>query len=271
MSGAAREASGEIVPVRLPDAGPLFARRADRLEALSHGHAAEPYLAFLARLARAQAVAVREVRGGGWRELLAVVLGGMRGAALPEPARAAVARLQSASAAQLEALAGDLLSGRTQDLAAAPFVGAGLQVYWTRHAGALDPRGVPSMESGCPVCGSGPVAAVVLGVERLRYLVCALCATEWHLPRVQCAGCRATDRVSYLALDGAGQRAPPAVRAEACDACRGYVKLVDLERLPAAEATADDAATLVLDLLVAERGYRRVGQNLLAPSGGREG
>jgi FdhE protein len=110
------------------------------------------------------------------------------------------------------------------------------------------------------------VAAVLLGTERLRYLVCARCATEWYLPRVQCASCGATDRLGSLSLDGPGQAAPPAVRAEACDACRRYVKIIDLERVPDAEPVADDAATLVLDLLVGARGYRRAGPNLLAPA-----
>jgi FdhE protein len=114
---------------------------------------------------------------------------------------------------------------------------------------------------------------VVLGVERLRYLVCALCATEWHLPRVRCVSCQATDRLHSLSIDPGetrdadAQPLPGPVRAEVCDACHRYVKLLDLERLPGADAAADDAATIVLDLLVAERGYRRAGPNVLAPVG----
>jgi FdhE protein len=103
---------------------------------------------------------------------------------------------------------------------------------------------------------------VVLGDDRSRHLCCALCATRWHLPRIRCAACQATDAISYLSVEGA----PPGVRAETCDRCHSYLKLLDLQDLPEAEPLADDAATIVLDLLMGERGYRRAGLNLLAPA-----
>jgi FdhE protein len=184
----------------------------------------------------------------------------MRAAPLPPPARAAADRLRAALPEELEGFAGALLAGAHArlDLAAAPFVGAALQACWTSLAAELPAASVERAERGCPVCGSPPVAGVVLGDDRLRYLACSLCASQWHLARVHCASCRATGAISYLTIEGAAG----AVKAEACSVCRSYLKLFYLERDPAAEPFADDVATLALDLLVAEEGYARGGVNL---------
>ena len=88
---------------------------------------------------------------------------------------------------------------------------------------------------------------------RVRYVVCGLCSAEWHLPRVQCAVCREAGKLSYLGVEGG----PRGVSAEACDGCRAYLKVVDLAEAHGGDAVADDAATLVLDLLVGERGFLR--------------
>lgn len=274
--------AGDIAPLRLPEPGRVFEARARRLAALAAGHAAAPFLELLAAVAGGQGRASRELpasrarwldgvpldparwrRDPAWRAMLRVVLGACRPGALPGPAREAVARLDAAGDAVLEALADEVLAGSPRDLAAAPFVGAALQAYFTALAARLDVAAARGAGPGCPVCDSPPVASVVLGTERTRYLVCSLCAAEWHLPRVQCAVCRSAATVSYYAVEGSGA----GVRAEACEGCRGYLKQVDLLEAPAAEPLADDAATLVLDLLMGERGYRRAGANLLAPAG----
>jgi FdhE protein len=273
--------AGQIAPLRLPDVGRVFRQRAARFDALAPGHAAAPFLALLASITRAQDLAAAEIRARpgaaplqgvplhherwqrspAWRAALRVVLGACRGGELPGPARDAIARLERASEEELESLADDVLGGAPRDLACAPFVGSALQVYFTRLAAGMEVGAAgPAAGSSCPVCASPPVASVVLGTERLRYLVCSLCAAEWHLPRVQCFLCRSAAAVSYFSIEGA----PPGGSAEACEACRSYLKLFDLQERPGAEALADDAATLVLDLLMDERSYRRAGVNLLS-------
>jgi FdhE protein len=47
------------------------------------------------------------------------------------------------------------------------------------------------------------------------------------------------------------------VRAETCDSCRGYVKILQQQQNPALDPVADDVATLALDLLLRDLGYRR--------------
>ena len=249
----------QLVPLRLPDPARLFEARAERLASLARGHPAAPFLELLARAARGQHAAAGAVAIGGglrlldgrpldrarlerdpsWHAMLRSVLAACGGADLPGPARAVLERLSRATGAELEARARAVLSDAPDDLAAAPFVGAALQVYFTRLAAALDPGAVPAAAADCPVCGAPPVAGLVHGDDRVRYLSCALCASRWHLPRIRCAACDASDAISYLALEGA----PAGVKAEACDRCRSYVKLFDLQDLPGAEPVADDAAT----------------------------
>ena len=54
-----------------------------------------------------------------------------------------------------------------------------------------------------------------------------------------------------------------AVRAETCDHCRSYLKIVYQEKDPWVDPVADDLATLALDLLLDEAGYARSGPNFL--------
>jgi FdhE protein len=278
-----RSADGDIIPVRLPPVpSRVFQRRAARFRALAPDHAAGDFLAALARLAEAQSLACRQVpmavmgrraaplevplhakewrRAEDWRNALSVILEEMKSAPLPAPAQAVLARLGQAAPDELEAFADTLLHGAFDgiDPAIAPFVGAALQVYWTVLASCVPARDLAASASGCPNCGSAPVAGRVLG-DGLRYLVCSLCAAEWHLTRVVCAHCGTTDGISYFSIEGD----PGAAKAEACEQCRTYLKLFYLEKSPKAEPFADDVATLSLDLLMSEKGYSRSGVNLL--------
>ncbi len=271
---------GEVPYLRPhPGAAAVFARRAARFEALAPDHAAGDYLALLGRLAAAQRVAAERLRltipsppgdGGlpldaagplppAWREALRLLLGQLATVDMPAQARAALERLGRLSDPDLDGVAARLLAGEATrlDVPVAPFVGAALQVVFTGLAAGLPAASVARVEEGCPVCGSSPTCGVVLGDDKLRYLCCGLCATTWHHTRVECVLCRSAQRLSYLAVDG---DAGPA-RAESCDACQAWLKLLYLERGPGLEPLADDVATLALDLLVGEGGARRLGRN----------
>jgi len=102
-------------------------------------------------------------------------------------------------------------------------------------------------------------------VAGVRFLVCALCATEWHLVRIKCANCHSTKGIAYLEIEGG----VGLVKAETCDECRTYTKIIYIEKDPNAEVFADDLATLGLDIMVDEAGWRRATPNpLLLPGGG---
>ncbi len=97
---------------------------------------------------------------------------------------------------------------------------------------------------------------------------CGRCANA--APRVQCSRCGAAGKdIAYQSLvgadagDDAGAAKEAAVRAETCEHCHGYLKILYLEKDPHAEPVADDLGTLALDLLLDERGYERISRNPL--------
>ncbi len=195
---------------------------------------------------------------------------------LPDAAVRLAARLSEADAGELDMQADVLLGLREAeiDAAAAPLLMAALQVdrvaLSSRFAAdAVKPLDVPGL---CPLCGSPPVASVVHAqapYQGYRYLHCALCACEWHMVRVQCSQCGASGKdIAYhsLASAEADDDAPPdaaAVRAETCEQCRSYRKILYLEKDPALDPVADDLASLALDVLLAEQGYARASGNPL--------
>jgi len=282
-TGPAQATGGDASPLRLPDPGLLFDARAARLRSLSAGHAAPEWLQLLSRIAAGQARAAREVpaglariagegpplsfdrlpRDGAWRRMLGVLLSSIQSPGLPIETQDALRRLADSGVSQLEALADGVLAGDVpQDrVACVPFVGAALQAWLASLASSLDPRALPPAHGACPVCGGPPVGAVVQGGDRLRYVTCALCCAEWHVPRALCAVCGG-EKIEYLHAEG-----DRGAKAEACGSCHGYLKVFDAEHRPGADAAADDAATLTLDLLVADEGYRRVGPNLYVAAG----
>jgi FdhE protein len=278
VSEGARDGAEDAV--RLPDPARLFEARAARLRSLSEGHAAGNWLRLLARVAQGQRAAVIEVvpppapamaregaplapalvaRDATWRRMLQAILGAASAPGVPPETVDTLRRLSALDAAQLEALAHGVLAGEVppDHVACAPFVGAALQAWFAAVASRLDPASVPRRDDGCPVCGSPPVAGVIRGGDRRRHLSCALCASEWDAPRLRCTTCGREEGLAYFHAEG-----DEGARAEACSGCRAYLKLFDEERRPGAEPAADDAATLALDLRLAEEGWRRAGPNL---------
>lgn len=268
----------EAADVRLPEAARLFGARATRCRALAPGNHAADYLSWLASVADAQAAACREVPiaaaaarvhwpvplaagrwpdGDLWPAALDLIAGRLAAVPAPRQTTEALARVRGMSASRRSEMAAALLGSPERDSGdpgAAVLVAAALQACWSAMT-ALVPTPPPAASGGrCPVCGSLPVAGLVLGDRSLRYLACSLCAAEWHLTRLVCARCGSTDDLSYFAVEGA-----PAVKAEACGRCRHYLKQFYLEQVPAADAVADDVASLALDLLMADEGFARAG------------
>ncbi len=270
--------------VRLPDAVSGFAARAARLRSLAEGHSAEGWLRLLALIADGQRraaleISVPEVRApsGGpplrfdrvgrdatWLRMLGVVISGADAAGLPAETVKVVARLAGAGAPWLEALAERQLAGTMPpgEAAAAPFLGAALQAWFGVLAGRLEGEALSVRGSACPACGAPPVAGLIDGTTRRRYLTCSLCGVGWNVPRLTCVSCGCDSELAYFHVEG-----DAGAKAEACEDCGGYMKLFDLEKRPGAEPVADDAATLTLDLLVADQGFERIGVNPLLAAG----
>jgi len=263
-------AHAEIERLRKPHADHVFADRSQRLRTLSANHAIGDYLRLMAALADSQhrALAARiasnlpVASSSGdmpWHEVLREICGDLL--ALPDllpTVRGTCEGLSAATPASLEAQAQALLglSSEPVDAASAPFVMGALQVCWTHLA--IRSAGVAARDSkspgGCPVCDTAPVASIV-HVEGggHRYLVCSLCASEWHFVRALCTHCGSSKGISEQSIEGGAK----AVRAECCEHCRTYRKIFYREHDAAVEPVADDLASLALDLLLSDAGYRR--------------
>jgi FdhE protein len=209
-----------------------------------------------------------------WRAALATIARSV--AALPGfPSRVTeiCGGLVDPASAEIEVQADRLLAAQNSGVqaAAAPFVMAALQVYWADLAGQLKERlpahfGPEGPDSStavvCPTCGTLPVASIVRAdgeYNGYRYLHCGLCATEWHLVRIKCTHCLTTAGIRYHFVENASD----ALRAESCDGCHTYRKILYHEKDPAAEPVADDLASLALDLLMTADGFQRASGNPL--------
>jgi FdhE protein len=209
-------------------------------------------------------------RHRGWRDILTGLCERIAsGSDFPEPVSAVCRILADPDREETESQAEALLSGASDgiDAEAAPFIMAALQVYWVDLGHKLQLPRPPVHADGpqvvvCPLCGTLPVASVVRAdgeYNGYRYLHCALCATEWHLVRIKCSHCLATDEIGYHFLEHGSD----AIRAESCPGCRTYRKILYREKDPGAEAVADDLASLPLDLLMSADGFRRASGNPL--------
>ena len=330
-------AGGDIPFLRFAERSTVFGEREMRLRQLAVGHPMGDYLLFIAELARAQAQVLlggidlrlpdeaeieRAARAGTpvlsatewkrdprWTTLLRDMLVRIDSRLADGPARGVVRGLAEQPDAYLDAQADRLLAGVMLglDLAGAPLLAAGLQVYFTHlvtatQAGAatarLAPFGRTDDQTLCPCCGSRPTASVTrIGADESghRYLACSLCSTQWHMVRIKCSNCMSTQGITYQSLralsdgDGLGDRdaegvgqvlrgsavegattAARAVEVECCAACRHYLKIVHMERDPEVDPAADDLASITLDLLASDSGETRHGVNLMLVFGGAD-
>ncbi len=116
--------------------------------------------------------------------------------------------------------------------------------------------------SVCPVCGARPQVAVLHpeGDGGKRFLLCSFCLTEWEFRRILCPMCAEED---YQKLPRYSAEDPIAVRVEACDTCKYYLKSVDMTVDGLAVPVVDEIATAPLDLWAAEHGYSKISLNLM--------
>lgn len=279
----------------------LFSKRAERFAALAEGHPMAAYLNLLDKICRAQQAVLDnppelpeldnarisaslthdmpplavdtllhendwQIQLDAWLEVF-----DKSNADLPDAVRAALQRLRQADTAQRHTWAAALLGGRFSEVpeALVPFLGAALQLAWRHWLKSIDAESIREREdqTECPCCGSLPVAGVIRHrrpIDGVRYLLCSLCATEWHYVRLKCSHCLSTRELDYLHFDDS----PHGIKAEACPDCHTYLKQLYLEIAPNGEALTADLASLDLDLCLAEQNLQRRAPNLLLAPGG---
>lgn len=114
----------------------------------------------------------------------------------------------------------------------------------------------------CPFCGSRPQFAVLRpeGDGGKRHLACSLCLTEWEYRRIICPVCEEMDPTKlprYCAEE------PMAVRVDACDTCKAYLKSFDMTLDGLLVPDVEEIETVALDMWAVEHGYHKIQLNLL--------
>lgn len=183
------------------------------------------------------------------------------GVEMPENAAAALAKVANASRQQRRAMVDTVFAGRLPDDAIAEhiYVWSGLQVYFAGLASALDPKAARPVADGlCPICGSLPASSMVVGwagAHGARFCACSLCNSMWHYVRIKCTCCGSTKGIGYKQVDGGDG----VVKAETCDECQSWTKIIYQQSSSGAEPIADDVGSLGIDLLMRSEPYRRGG------------
>ncbi len=275
----------------LPDPATLFQVRAARLRTYASVSPLKPYLDFVAGLVDAQheivnalppvempdGAALARAASFGMPPLdrsrttldvtLEATLDAMFDAAArvakPAEAAGALQRVTAANAAYRAQMVRDVLDNAlpVETLAEHVYVAAALQVHFARLASRLDVEKLSPVGDGvCPVCGGPPVASLIVewrNAHGNRFCVCSLCATLWNYVRIRCCSCGSTKGIGYQEIDGS----PGTVKAETCDECRTYVKVMYQNKDVTIEAFADDVGTLALDMMMRQGPYRRAAFN----------
>ena len=111
----------------------------------------------------------------------------------------------------------------------------------------------------CPFCGGAPWMGARREGSQMegarRMLVCSLCGGEWSFDRILCPACLESDpaKLPHFQSDR-----HPAVRLEACETCRRYVKSIDLSLDARPIPEVDDLVSISMDLWASEQGFTRI-------------
>ncbi len=106
----------------------------------------------------------------------------------------------------------------------------------------------------CPICGSLPSLSLLKEEVGKRYLLCSFCGYQWRTDRLFCPFCNNKDQESLHYFYGEGEETH---RIDLCDKCHQYIKTIDYRNLQESDPVLEDLATLHLDLLTTQKGYKR--------------
>jgi FdhE protein len=140
------------------------------------------------------------------------------------------------------------------ELAVSPFVHAlERMLFGDAAAGALQPALDAWNHGYCPVCGSWPAVAEVVGGRRT--LRCSFCSGAWEPSTYACIYCQESGEKFVTAAPDEERKDR---RLEVCSSCGGYLKTVDVPELsPFPLLSISDIETTDLDLAAMEHGYGR--------------
>jgi FdhE protein len=110
------------------------------------------------------------------------------------------------------------------------------------------------MKGSCPICGSLPFLSLLKEEVGKRFLLCSYCGYQWRIDRLICPFCNNKEQESLRYLSPEGEEA---YRIDLCDKCHQYIKTIDLRRTEATDLSLEDLATLHLDMMASQKGYKR--------------
>ena len=131
---------------------------------------------------------------------------------------------------------------------AKPSIEAGME----QLRGELDPE--TWLKGYCPMCGSLPSLSLLKEEVGKRYLFCSHCGYQWRIDRLFCPFCENNDQESLHYFYGEGEETH---RIDFCDKCHQYIKTIDYRNLQESDPVLEDLATLHLDILAIQKGYKR--------------
>jgi FdhE protein len=113
----------------------------------------------------------------------------------------------------------------------------------------------------CPWCAQPPQAGCLhpQGDGLAFEVVCPLCLRRRSSPRGRCPACNASSESAVANFTAAEF---PQMRVLACESCKGYLLIVDLQRDPAAVPEVDELAALPLDIWAIQHGYHKMQPNI---------
>jgi FdhE protein len=89
---------------------------------------------------------------------------------------------------------------------------------------------------------------------RKQYLPCSYCGYQWRIERLFCQFCNNKEQefLHYFYAEG-----EEAYRIDPCEKCHQYIKTIDLRKIEVIDPILKDLATLHLDILASQKGYKR--------------
>jgi len=116
-------------------------------------------------------------------------------------------------------------------------------------------------ENRCSRCGHLPQVGVLRpqGNGNAFSLVCSLCLHEWPFRRGLCVACGedSIGKLAYYTIFGFDH-----FQIQACESCRTYLSILNLEKDPTAVPETDELTALPLDVWSRQQGYQKRQPNL---------
>lgn len=108
----------------------------------------------------------------------------------------------------------------------------------------------------CPMCGSFPALAGLIGEEGRRWLQCSVCAHEWRFSRHTCPRCENTDQNLIENFFDRNSPVNDEEQVSVCKLCDTYLLTIDLRRhIDPVNMDVAAMSMIDLDIQTREKGY----------------